>query len=90
MRETPHTSNMANQSEMSSRIEVGDSVAYTDTFLDRNSRYPSDILSAQGMVKALHYLDRGLILADIEWDKPGLPKRVNVKNLTPKKVTIPT
>jgi hypothetical protein len=33
-------------------------------------------------VKLLHHLDEGIILADIEWNKPGLPKRVNVKNLT--------
>jgi hypothetical protein len=38
--------------------------------------------SAQGKVKVLHRLDTGVILADIAWNKPGLPKRVNVKNLT--------
>jgi hypothetical protein len=37
--------------------------------------------SAQGKVKALHRLDSGIILADIAWNKPGLPMRVNVKNL---------
>jgi hypothetical protein len=80
---------VADQSEMSPRIAVGDSVAYTDSFLDRNSRYPSDMPTALGKVRALHYLDRGLILADIEWDRPGLPKRVNAKNLTTKKATVP-
>ena len=78
---------MADLSEKSSRIAVGDSVAYTDSFLDRNSRYPSDMPSAQGKVKALHYLASGMILADIEWNKTGLPKRVNVKNLAAKKAT---
>lgn len=78
---------MADQSELSPRIAVGDSVAYTDSLLDRHSRYPSDMPSAQGKVKALHRLDSGIILADIEWDKPGLPKRVNVKNLTTKTAT---
>jgi len=72
---------MADQSEMSSRIAVGDSVAYTESFLDRHSRYPSDMPSAQGKVKALHRLDSGIILADIAWNKSGLPMRVNVKNL---------
>jgi hypothetical protein len=38
--------------------------------------------SAQGKVKAVHRLDKGIILADIEWNQPGLPKRVDVKNLT--------
>jgi hypothetical protein len=32
----------------------------------------------------------GKTLADIERDKPGLPKRVNAKNLTTKKATVPT
>jgi len=63
------------------RIEVGDTVAYSDSFLDRPNRYPSDMPSAQGKVRLLHRLDNGIVMADIEWDKPGLPKRVNVKNL---------
>jgi len=33
-------------------------------------------------VKILRRLDSGVILADIEWDVHGLPKRVNIKNLT--------
>jgi hypothetical protein len=63
-------------------IQVDDTVAYSDAFLNRQNRYPSDMPSAQGKVKILHRLDNGIILADIEWNKPGLPKRVNVKNLT--------
>ena len=67
---------------MSHRIIVGDSVAYSASFLNRQNQYPSNMQSAQGKVKALHYLDKGIVLADIEWNKPGLPKRVNAKNLT--------
>lgn len=67
---------------MSHAIEVGDTVAYSDTFLDRQNLCPSDMPSAQGKVTVLHRLDSGVILADIAWNKPGLPKRVNVKNLT--------
>jgi hypothetical protein len=33
-------------------------------------------------VTALHPLGTDTILADIEWDKPDLPGRVNVKNLS--------
>ncbi|HVX10267.1 MAG TPA: hypothetical protein VHC22_03645 [Pirellulales bacterium] len=66
------------------RINIGDMIAYTDTFLDRQSRYHPDMLSAQGKVTALHHLNSGQILADIEWDKPGLPKRVNIKFLIKK------
>jgi hypothetical protein len=62
-------------------IQVGDTVAYTHKFLDRNSRYPNDLPSANGTVKALHRLDNGIVLADIDWNRSGLPKRVNVKNL---------
>ena len=67
---------------MSCKIEVGDTVAYSDTFIKRQNRYPTDMPSAQGKVKVLHRLDNGVILADIAWNKSGLPKRVNVKNLT--------
>lgn len=67
-------------------IIVGDNVAYSERFLDRQNHYPNDMASAQGKVKALHRLDSGAILADIEWDKPGLPKRVNVKHLARAKV----
>jgi hypothetical protein len=68
--------------EMPHRIKIGDTIAYTNTFLDRHSRFQTDMLSAQGKVSALHYLKTGVILADIDWNKPGLPRRVNVKNLT--------
>jgi hypothetical protein len=68
-------------------IQVGDTVAYTQAFLDRNSRYPNGLAAAQGTVKALHPLDNGSVLADIDWNNPGLPKRVNVKNLAPRHAT---
>ena len=64
---------------MPQEIEVGDTVAYSDIFIRRQNRYPTDMASAQGKVKALHRLDKGVVLADIKWDKPGLPKRVNIR-----------
>jgi len=67
---------------MSHAIEVGDTVAYSDRFLDRQHVCSSNLPSARGKVKVFHRLDNGVILADIEWDKHGLPKRVNIKNLT--------
>jgi hypothetical protein len=70
-------------------ISIGDIVAYTDSFIDRHSRYPNDVPSAQGKVTALHSLESGVILADIHWNKPGLPKRVNLKNLRKVKVPVP-
>lgn len=73
---------MPNQARVSPAIQIGDIVSYNHTFIDRNSRYPNDLQSAQGKVMALHKLGTGIVLADIDWNKPGLPKRVNVKNLT--------
>jgi hypothetical protein len=67
---------------MAHAIQVSDTVAYSKTFLNRQNHYPSDMPSAQGTIRALHYLEGGIILADIEWKTPGLPKRVNIKNLT--------
>jgi SpoVK/Ycf46/Vps4 family AAA+-type ATPase len=61
---------------------------YSDSFIKRQNRYPTDMPSAQGKVKVLHRLDNGVILADIAWNKSGLPKRVNVKNLTKTKVAL--
>jgi hypothetical protein len=72
---------VSDQAVKSHRIEVGEMVAYTDSFLDRHSQYPSNMPAAQDKVKVLQRLDKGIILADIEWNQPGLPKRVNVKNL---------
>ena len=63
------------------RIQVGDTVAYSDGFLDRQHLCPGYLPSARGKVTALRCLDNGVILADVQWDRPGLPKRVNVKNL---------
>ena len=67
---------------MSHEIRVGDTVAYTDNFVDRQHLCPSDLGSARGKVMAFYRLDSGVILPDIEWDVHGLPKRVNTKNLT--------
>jgi hypothetical protein len=86
----PLTLNVTQNSETSPQIRVGDTIAYTETFLDRQNHQTSDMPAAQGKVKALHYLDNGAILADIEWNKAGLPKRVNIKNLTTRKVSAPT
>ena len=74
---------------MPNGIKIGDTIAYTNSFLDRQNVGVVSAVSAKGQVKALHRLDSGIILADVEWDNPGLPKRVNVKNLTNKKATVP-
>lgn len=73
---------MSNRSTVALAIQVGDTVVYSDAFIDRHSGYPNDLKWAEGRVRALHNLKGGIVLADIDWNKPGLPKRVNVKNLT--------
>ena len=66
---------------MSHEIQVGDTVAYSGSFVDRQHLCPSGLPSARGKVTALRRLDGGVVLADVEWDVHGLPKRVNTKNL---------
>lgn len=75
---------MSDKSEMARRIQVGDTVAYTQGFLDRQHVGAESSGSAQGKVIALHRLESGIVLVEIEWNKPGLPKRVNIKNLNKK------
>jgi hypothetical protein len=80
---TTPEADMPEQARVSQAIQVDDTVVYADSFLDRHGKFHIDMLSAQGRVKALphvHYLT----FADIKWDKPYLPKRVNVKYLNKK------
>jgi hypothetical protein len=49
-------------------INVGDTVAYSKTFLQSTGQYTGDVPHAE-----------------IEWNKPDLPRRVHVKNLSTKK-----
>jgi hypothetical protein len=65
---------------MAHRIQVGDTVAFSQGFIDRHGRHTAGVATAHGRVKALHPV-KAVILADVEWTSPGLPKRVNVKNL---------
>ncbi len=67
------------------RIQVGDTVAYSKSFLQSTGQYTGDVPHARGKVTALVPVGKDLTLAEIAWDKPDLPARVNVKNLTTKK-----
>jgi hypothetical protein len=73
---------VSDQSTIPHGIQVGDTIAYTSSFLDRQHVDVVSAASAMGKVKALHRLESGIIFADIEWNKRGLPKRVNIKNIT--------
>lgn len=63
-------------------IKVGDTVAYSKAFLQSTSQYTGDVPHARGKVTNLVQLGKDTILAEITWDTPDLPARVNVRNLT--------
>jgi hypothetical protein len=78
---TAQIPNVPDQSNMAHKIQLGETIAYSHNFLDRQNQTMNNMELAQGKVIALHRLHTGIVLADIEWNLPGLPKRVNVKNL---------
>ena len=57
-------------------IEVGDTVPYSRAWLQSTSTTTGDLPRAK--IKDLGSLK----IATIEWDKPDIPERVNVANLT--------
>jgi hypothetical protein len=61
-------------------IQVGDTVAYGKPFLQSLGCYTGDMPQARGKVTALVPIGQ-TILAEIDWDLPDLPPRVNVRNL---------
>lgn len=63
-------------------IQAGDRVAYSKQWLQSTGQLTGDVPSARGKVTGLVPLGSSLVLAEIEWDLPDLPTRVNVKNLS--------
>lgn len=63
-----------------SDIRVGDQVRYSRDWLRSTGTFTGDLPAAKGVVTELKDLG-GLTLARIEWDRPDVPERVNVKNL---------
>lgn len=57
-------------------------VGYSKQFLQSTGQYTGDVPFARGKVTALLPLGSDTVLAEIDWDKPDLPPRVNVKNLS--------
>lgn len=62
-------------------IKVGDQVAYSKAFLQSTGQLTGDVPHARGTVTALKPLGKDVTLAEIEWNTPDLPARVNVKTL---------
>ncbi|MBX3436107.1 MAG: hypothetical protein KF861_01360 [Planctomycetaceae bacterium] len=73
---------MTDWSQRTQPIQVGDTVGYSKRFLQSTDQYTGDAPFARGRVTALLPLGADTILAEIDWDKPELPPRVNVKNLS--------
>ncbi|MBX9653873.1 hypothetical protein K2Y11_09690 [bacterium] len=63
-------------------IHVGDTVAYSKTFLQSTGQHTGDVPFARGKVTALIPLGSETTLAEIDWNNEELPPRVNVRNLT--------
>jgi len=68
--------------ERTQKVQVGDTVGYSKAFLQSTGQYTGDAPFARGKVTALLPLGSDTTLAEIDWDKPDLPPRVNVKNLS--------
>jgi hypothetical protein len=61
-------------------VKVGDRVAYGRQFLRNIGCVTGDLPRARGIVAALVTVGE-VTLAEIDWDLPDIPRRVNVKNL---------
>jgi len=62
-------------------VSVGDKVCYSRQFLQSTGQQTGDVPFARGKVTALVKLGETM-LAEIEWNQPDLPTRVNVANLS--------
>jgi hypothetical protein len=61
-------------------LKLGNKVAYSKAFLQSIGCYSGDMPHAREEVTVLVPVGE-VLLAEIEWDLPDLPQRVNVKNL---------
>jgi hypothetical protein len=61
-------------------LHVGDRVGYAANFLRSIACFSGELPHARGVIKELEDLG-SLVLAVIEWDRPGVPTKVNVNNL---------
>jgi hypothetical protein len=70
-----------NWTRRSRSIQAGDTVAYSGQFLQSIACHTGDMPRARGKVIALVPVGKEVTLAEIAWDLPDLPGRVNIKNL---------
>lgn len=62
-------------------MKVGDRVRYSPQWLKNTGQQTGDICFAKGIIEGILILSKETSIAVIEWDTPGLPDKVNVKNL---------
>lgn len=74
-----HETGLCNSGD--SAVKPGDQVAYSKKFLQSTGQYTGDAPFARGKVTRIVPLG-SLTLAQIEWNVPDLPNRVNVANLS--------
>ncbi|HVX63019.1 MAG TPA: hypothetical protein VHC19_20525 [Pirellulales bacterium] len=65
----------------SSPFRAGDTIAYSKRFLQSIGCHIGGMASARGKVTAIER-DGDAIYARIDWDAPGLPERLDIKNLS--------
>lgn len=73
---------MSSWRERTQKVQVGDTVGYSKAFLQSTGQYTGDAPFARGKVTALLQIGPDTTLAELDWDREGLPPRVNVKNLS--------
>lgn len=73
---------MKDSEKRTKEFKVGDVVAYCERFINRIGQEFTNVKAARGKVMALITVHEELVMAEIEWDTPYLPKRVDVRNLT--------
>lgn len=71
---------MTNWQERTQPIQVGMRVGYSKAFLQSTGQLIGDVPFARGEVTAVVPIGQTLF-AEVRWDTPDLPSRVNVRNL---------
>jgi hypothetical protein len=62
-------------------MKIGDTVQYRAEWLRNVGIYMGDLPRAKGRVVKLTEYGKTTTIADVEWDLPGIPTRVNTANL---------
>ena len=62
-------------------LKPGDKVAYSTRFLQSISAYTGDLPFARGVIRSIDTLSAETQIAEIDWNTPDIPARVNVANL---------